>query len=76
MSNKLISQYDWEKIQNKIKTQKNEISRLNSIINKLEQLLEKELDMIKDEEIFSNLSNEDYIEFILDKIQELKEKYK
>ena len=36
MSNKLISQYDWEKIQDKIKTQKNEIFRLNSIINELE----------------------------------------
>ena len=49
-----------------------EIERLNNIIDELEKLLKQELDTIRNDEFFCNFTNEDYIEFILDKLNELK----
>lgn len=47
--------------------------KLKNIINELEKLLKQELNTIRNDEFFCNLTNEDYIEFILDKLKELKE---
>lgn len=48
-----------------------ENQRLQSNWNSLRELLINEKKLIEEDEFFCNLSNKDYIEFILDKMNEL-----
>ena len=49
----------------------NEIKKLNNIINEFERLLQQDLENEKDT-YWTNITKEDYIQFILNKLQELK----
>lgn len=53
-----------------------EINKLQSNWNSLRELLINEKKLIEEDEFFCNLSNKDYIEFILDKMNELEGKNK
>lgn len=53
-----------------------EIRQLQSNWNSLRKLLINEKKLIEEDEFFCNLSNKDYIEFILDKMNELEGKNK
>ena len=48
-----------------------ERERLNNIINELERILQQDLENEKDT-YWTNITKEDYIQFMLEKIQELK----
>lgn len=48
-----------------------EIKRLNNIINEFERLLQQDLENEKDV-YWTNITKEDYIQFMLGKLQELK----
>ena len=48
-----------------------ENKRLNNIINELERILQQDLENEKDT-YWTNITKEDYIQFMLEKIQELK----
>lgn len=50
-----------------------ELDQYKNNWEELKKLLEQELETIKNDEFFCNLSNEDYIEFILNKMKELEE---
>ena len=54
----------------------NYIEQLQSNWNSLRELLINEKKLIEEDEFFCNLSNKDYIEFILDKMNELEGKDK
>lgn len=48
-----------------------EIERLNNIINEFERLLQQDLENEKDT-YWTNITKEDYMQFMLNKLQELK----
>ncbi|MBO7695218.1 MAG: hypothetical protein J6T10_21560 [Methanobrevibacter sp.] len=60
-----------EKVINLVNNKNKEIERLNNIINEFERLLQQDLENEKDT-YWTNITKEDYIQFMLNKLQELK----
>ena len=68
--------FDNNKLQIKYNKVLKEKIKLQSNWNSLRELLINEKKLIEEDEFFCNLSNKDYIEFILDKMNELEGKDK